>query len=87
MLLAHREIEGYEVGGATRRLVSETGLHLATLWPADGIPIVDPDTPDGALRAALARGGAWSRDEAVERAIALAESIAGGPPAGSSEAE
>jgi len=77
LLLVHREIEGYEIGGATNRLVSETGLHLAVLWPADEIPIVDPETSDPDLRAALARGGAWSRDEAVERTIALAEGIAG----------
>ncbi len=86
LLLLHREVEAYEVGGAAKRLVAETGLHLAALWPADDIPMVDLDTSDAALRAALARGGSWSRDEAVERTIAFAESIADGSPVRSSEA-
>ena len=42
----------------TNRLVAETGLHLATLWPADEIPIVDPDTADPEL---ARRPRAWGR--------------------------
>ena len=40
----------------------------------DALP--DPDTTDPVLRAALAEGASWSRDEAVERTIGLLESLA-----------
>ena len=36
---------------------------------ATEIPIVDPDTADPELARRLSRGSAWSRDEAVERAL------------------
>ena len=81
LLLVDRPVDGYEVGGAARRLVAETGLHLVNLWPSENIPIVDPDTADPELRAAISRGSAWSRDEAVERAIAYAAEIAQEAPA------
>ena len=81
LLLVDRPVDGYEVGGAASRLVAETGLHLVNLWPSDDIPIVDPDTADPELRAAISRGRAWSRDEAVERAIRYAAEIAQEAPA------
>ena len=73
--------DGYEVGGAVRRLVSETGVHLAVLWPTTEIPWADPDTVDPDLAAAFARGATWSREEAVERAGVLAAEMAGGSSA------
>ena len=81
LLIDGRETDGYEVGGAAQRLIAETGLHLATLWPASEIPMVDPDTPSADLRAAFDRGRAWSREEAVERSLALVDALAEGSPA------
>ncbi len=70
LLMVGRAEDGYAVGGATRRLVAETGLHLATLWPTAEVPVADPETADPGLRAAWESGAGWSRDEAVERALA-----------------
>jgi tetratricopeptide (TPR) repeat protein len=83
LLMGGREVDGYEVGGAVRRLVSETGVHLAVLWPTTEIPWADPDTADPDLAAAFARGATWSREEAVERAGVLAAEMAGGSSAAS----
>jgi Tetratricopeptide repeat len=82
LLLAGRTEDGYAVGGAARRAVAETGLHLATLWPTMDVPLADPDTPDPALRAAAARGAAWPRAEAVAQAMRLARELAGHSSAG-----
>ena len=71
------------MGGASRRLVAETGLHLATLWPTTEIPMVDTETTDPDLAAAFARGAAWSREETIVRAGALAAELAEGPSAAS----
>ena len=84
LLITGREAEGYEVGGAARRLIAETGLHLATLWPASEIPTVDPETADEALRAAFERGRSLTREEAVERSLAVLDGLAAGSPEGSS---
>jgi len=81
LLIAGRSEDGYAVGAATRRIIAETGLHLASIWPSGQIPIADPDTADPVLRAAAATGAGWTRDEAVERAIALAADLAGGSSA------
>jgi tetratricopeptide (TPR) repeat protein len=80
LLMQGREVEGYEIGGAARRLISETGLHLATLWPASEVPTPEPDTASAELQAAFARGNAWTRDEVVERSLALADTLASGAP-------
>ena len=82
LLIDHRDADGYEVGGAAQRLIAETGLHLATLWPTDDIPTVDPETASEDLRAAFERGRAWSREEAVERSLVLIDALAEGPPEG-----
>jgi tetratricopeptide (TPR) repeat protein len=83
LLLDGRGADGYAVGGAALRVINETGTRLATLWPSDDVPMPDPETTDPTLRAALATGAAWSRDEAVDRAIALCDDIARGVSAAS----
>ena len=77
-LLSGRAEDGYAVDAAARRAIAETGLHIANLWPSADIPIPDPDTRDPALRAAAAEGESWSREEGLERAIALADELAAG---------
>jgi predicted ATPase/class 3 adenylate cyclase len=76
LLIAGLIEDGYEVGGAGHRAIAETGVHLATLWPTGSIPTVDPETADPHLRAALARGAALPRAEAVQRALDLAAALA-----------
>jgi predicted ATPase/class 3 adenylate cyclase len=76
LLMVGREVEGYRLAGAERRLVAETGLHLASRVPVPGTAMIDWDTTDPALRAALDEGAAWTRDEAVEHTLALTESVA-----------
>ncbi len=79
LLMEGREADAYRLAGAERRLISETGLHLASRIPGTGIPSIDPDTTDPVLRQALAEGAAWTREEAVERALELEEAVARGP--------
>jgi predicted ATPase/class 3 adenylate cyclase len=77
LLLMHgRVVDAYDVGGATARIVAETGIHLASLWPAEEVAVIDPDTADPVLRDALAAGGARTRQEAVEHALVLTDEIA-----------
>ena len=78
LLLGGRVEDAYAVGAAARRAVAETGLHIATLWRTDDIPTTDPEPADPALRAAAAEGAWWSREEALDRAIALADELATG---------
>jgi predicted ATPase/class 3 adenylate cyclase len=80
ILLAGRAADGYAVSAAANRIVAETGLHLASIWPTDQVPVPDLETQDAALRAAIALGASWSRDEAVDRAVALAAEVAAGLP-------
>ncbi len=82
LLVDGRTEDGYAVGAAARRSVAETGIHIAALWPADKVPVADPDTTDPALRAAAARGAGWSRPEAVVEALRLARDLAGELEAG-----
>ena len=81
LLMVGREVEGYRLAGAERRLVAETGLHLASRVPVPGMPMIDSETTDPALRAALAEGAAWTREEAFEQTLALTESVAQEAPA------
>jgi len=79
LLLAGRELDGYRVAGCSRRIAAESGIHLASLWPASLFRLPDPDTTDPVLAAALAEGDSWSRDEGVARVIELADSLADEP--------
>ena len=79
LLLAGREVEAYRIAGASRQATAETGVHLGALWPTGTFVTADPDTPDADLQAALAEGAAWPRDDAINTAIALADSLASGP--------
>jgi hypothetical protein len=78
LLLAGRMEDAYAVGSASRRAVAETGLHLATLWRTDDIPTTDPEPIEPALKAAATEGASWSREDALDRAIALADELAAG---------
>jgi hypothetical protein len=78
MLLAGWPAEGYAMGGAARRAIAETGLHIAGLWPDSIFPIPDLGTTDPTLRAAIAKGEGWSREESVERALTALDAVAGG---------
>jgi predicted ATPase/class 3 adenylate cyclase len=80
LLMAGRAEDAYEVGGAARHAVAETGLHLASLWPTGRVPMVDPDTTDASLRDALARGASWPRPVAVSEGRRLARELADTPP-------
>ena len=76
LLIAGRTEDGYAVGAAARRAVAETGIHIAALWPRSETPMADPDTTDPVLRAAAARGAAWSRPEAVAAGLRLTGELA-----------
>ena len=78
LLMAGWTAEAYAMGGASRRAVAETGLHLAALWPDTIFPIPDFETTDATLRAAVAKGEGWSREESVERALTAIDVVAGG---------
>jgi predicted ATPase/class 3 adenylate cyclase len=80
LLLAGRRLDAYRVAGGSRRAAAESGVHLAGLWPSTLFEMPDPETPDPVLAAALAEGASWSRDEAVARAIELADGLVGGTP-------
>lgn len=77
LLAAGDELSAYRVAGAGERIVSETGLRLAHLTPDAGMArFPDTATADPVLRAALDEGASWSRADAVDRTIALAEALA-----------
>ncbi|HEY4189182.1 MAG TPA: hypothetical protein VGM28_02065, partial [Candidatus Limnocylindrales bacterium] len=80
LLITDRRADAYRIGGGARRLIAETGIHLATLWPTEDVPQVDPDTSDPDLSAAYAEGASWSREETVANALAAAADVAGGSP-------
>ena len=82
LLLSDRRDDAYRIGGAGRRLIAETGSHLATLWPVNDVPMIDLDTTDPELVALLAEGASWTRADAVARAQALATTVAEDPPTG-----
>lgn len=82
LLLAGRAEDAYAMAAAATRAVAETGLHLATLWPTAASPTPDPETTDPDLRAALERGRAWSREDALDTAIAQSDDLAAGQQGG-----
>jgi len=56
--------------------VRETGLRLALLGPTtEGQPFPDLDTTDPRLQAAIGEGRRWTRSEALDRSVILAEAI------------
>ncbi len=78
MLMAGWTGEAYAMGGAAHRAIAETGLHIATLWPDTIFPVPDLATEDPTLRAAIAKGEGWTREESVERALTAIDAVAGG---------
>jgi predicted ATPase/class 3 adenylate cyclase len=80
LVLAGRPADAYAVGAAAERAIAETGLHIASLWPTPSTPSIDPLTTDSTLVAAMDRGRARSREEALDDAIVLADTLASGPP-------
>jgi hypothetical protein len=76
LLLAGHDEDAYTLGAAAERAVAETGLHIASLWPARSIRVPDTAAATGSLREAVERGRAWSREEALEAAIAIADDLA-----------
>ena len=82
LLLAGRAMEAYETSGAVRRLVAETGIHLAGSPPVDGLPVTDLETSDPVDRAAIALGASRPREEAATRLLTVLDELAeGGEPA------
>jgi predicted ATPase len=80
LLDAGREDDAYALAAAAERASAETGLHLASLWPSQSVRVPDLEHAEGALRAAADRGRAWTREEALDEAIVIADELAAGPP-------
>jgi len=78
LVLHGRLVEGHAMGGAANLAIAQTGVHLAALWPGTVFPEPEVAPTDPVLAAAVAEGAAWSRDEAVDRALAFADAIAAG---------
>ena len=80
LLVAGRPEDAHAIGAAAERATAETGLHIASLWPTPSLPMPDPRTDDPGLRAAADRGRAWTREEALEHALAIAGELAARSP-------
>lgn len=80
LLDAGRDEDAYALGAAAERATAETGLHLASLWPSQSVRVPDLEHAEGPLRAAADRGRAWTREEALDEAIVIADELAAGPP-------
>jgi predicted ATPase/class 3 adenylate cyclase len=78
LLMTGRTIEGVEVGAAGAKATAETGLHIANLWAGPNQAVPDLTSTDPEIQAAAARGRAWTREEALERAIAISDELAAG---------
>ncbi len=80
LLMGGRPTDAHAVGAAARRAIAETGLHIANLWASSDTPTPDPEAEaaDPALRAAAEEGASWSREDALDRTIALVEELAEG---------
>jgi hypothetical protein len=76
--LMGRTEDATAVGAASAKATAETGLHIANLWSGPALPVPDLDSTDPVMRAAVERGRSWSREEALDRAIELADQVAGG---------
>lgn len=80
LLIAGRDEDAYMLGAAAERATAETGLHIASLWATPSMQVPDLAGATGPLRAAMDRGRALSREEALEQALAIAGVLAAGPP-------
>jgi len=81
LLMTGRTIDAIEIGAAAARATAETGLHIANLWAGPGQPAPDLASLEPGHQEAAARGRAWTREEALDRAIELSDELAGGAPA------
>jgi tetratricopeptide (TPR) repeat protein len=79
LLVAGREEDAYALGAAAERATAETGLHIASLWPTPSLRVPDTANAEGALRDAVERGRAWTREEALDAAISIADELAAAP--------
>jgi tetratricopeptide (TPR) repeat protein len=79
LLLAGRPTEAYAVAAAAQRAIAETGLHIATLWPNSAVVVPDLDLATGELATAVERGRAWTREQALDEAIRIADGMAAAP--------
>jgi predicted ATPase/class 3 adenylate cyclase len=82
LLVSGRIDDAHALGAAARRGIAETGIHLASMWPTDNLPLPEPDPSEPGALAAAAEGATWSRDEVLDRGIALADELAAGEPGG-----
>jgi tetratricopeptide (TPR) repeat protein len=82
LLAAQRMEDAYALGAAAERAVAETGLHIASLWPSPSLKVPDTAHAEGELREAVERGRGWTREEALEVAIAIADDLAAALPEG-----
>ena len=81
LLMTGRTIDAIELGAAAARATAETGLHIANLWAGPSQPAPDLASTEPGHPEAAARGRAWTREEALDRAIALMDELAGAVPA------
>ena len=79
LLMAGRAPDAYAAGAAAGRVVAETGVHLASLWPREAFSAPDPDPADPELAEAARAGAGWTREEAAERILAALDEVAGDP--------
>jgi predicted ATPase/class 3 adenylate cyclase len=78
LLMAGRPFDGHAMGAAAQRAIGETGFYLAGLWPGETFPMPDLGATDHELRRAIAEGDAWTREDAVARALTALDEIAAG---------
>jgi len=82
LLVAGRREDAFAVAAAAARATAETGLHIATLWPSASLTVPDVEHADGVLAEAAARGQAWSREQALDETIRIADELAASWPGG-----
>ncbi len=81
LITAGRNEDAVAIGSAAERAITETGLHLAGLWPTASFRMPDTHPADPAGRAAAERGRSWTREQALDEAIRLCDEVAGVPAA------
>jgi tetratricopeptide (TPR) repeat protein len=80
LILAGRLADAYAVGAAATRAASETGLHLAAVWSPGSLVVPDIERATGALGEAVALGRTWSREQALDVTIRMADELAAARP-------